>query len=280
MNETDGRRARAWKRWLGPLAMGYLLAVSLACGSSGGDTTEEEEEAPATIHVLRANYGTALSPQQQITTPVTEFAPTDPVCISVEIEGRPRSGTVTLRWPLGAENVEAQVDLADLNGSVIWSAGQTTYVGGTLSHQGMLPPGQHETIVLYQGVEVGRYPYQVAAPPASIAGPYTTEPTVAQPSPPVVNPLPSATPVIYGHWVHPAVPASEHITFALVAVSVGEAAPPMTQVSSAELDATVAGPMNGPLQFSLPRPWPPGAYRMVGSGNTLGQFATLDFTIQ
>ncbi len=274
MIDLGSRRRRA--RWLGLLAMGYLVAVSLACGGSGGDG--DEEETPASITIQSATYGTSLTPQYQVATPVTEFAPSDTVCISLAIQGRPRSGIVTLRWPFGAENVEAQMDLASVNGSVFFSVGETTYVGGTLTHEGLLPPGQHETVVLFNGAEIGRYPYTVTAPPASIAGPYVTQP--AQPPPAVVNPVPSATPVIYGHWMHPSIPANEHLTFALVALNVGAAAPPMTTVSSAELDATVAGPMNGPLQFSLPRPWPPGSYRIVGLGNTLGQFATLDFTVQ
>lgn len=269
---------RSWARRLGYLAMGYLLLVSLACGSSGEDTGDDEEEATTSITIRGATYGTSLTPQYQIATPVTEFAPSDTVCISLEIAGRPRSGVITLRWPFGEQNIEAQMDLSSVNGSVFFSVGESTFVGGTLTHEGLLPPGQHETVVLFNGAEVARYPYTVTAPPASIAGPFVTEPSATPPAP--TNPVPSATPVIYGHWVHPSVPANEHLTFTLLAVNVGAAAPPMSTVSSAELDATVAGPMNGPLQFSLPRPWPPGSYRMIGSGNTLGQFATLDFTIQ
>jgi len=117
-----------------------------------------------------------------------------------------------------------------------------------------------------------------ATPPPRIYGPFVTEPEDVLPAP--VNPVPSATPVIYGVWSHPAVPAGEHITIQLLAVNVGAAAAPMSQVSAAELDATIAAPMHGPLNFSLPRPWPPGQYRVVATGSTLGEFATLDFVVQ
>jgi hypothetical protein len=150
------------------LALGQLLALSLACGTSG-TTTDPATDPAAGITVRRVTYGTALGPNQQITTPVQIFQPTDPVSCSVEIAGRPSSGTVTLRWPVGpTEEATASVDLSNTNGGVLFSVGQTTYVGGTLSHTNPLPIGIYETIVQYNGTEVGRYPFEVGPPPGAI----------------------------------------------------------------------------------------------------------------
>ncbi len=261
--------------------LGVCMLVWLACGTSGEDTSSSS---PTTITVVSARYGTALDAQYRITAPAETFAPMDPVSISLEIEGRPEAGTVMLRWPLGGSNVEASVDLATVNSGVLVSVGQNTFVGGTLTHTGPLPPGDYETIVLFNGTEVGRYPFVVAGalPPgtvtAAISGPFTTEPGTPRPAP--TNPFPSATTTIHAAWDHMNVPANEQLTFALVAVDVGTAAAPGSQVSSAQTTVPEAGPHNGPLQFSLPRPWPPGSYRITGTGNTLGEFATLEFTVQ
>lgn len=268
-------------RRLGYAALGTLIGNLVACGGAG-DGAEESTEAPAAITIRSATYGTALDAQQRIAQPVQEFAPTDPVSISLELQGRPRGGVVTMRWPLGAENVDASIDLAGVNGSTIFSIGESTYVGGTLSHTWPLPPGEYTTIVLYQGTEVARYPFRVVgggtAAQAAFTGPFTTAPSDTLP--PVVSPLPSATPVMYFAW-SANLPANESLAFSLVAVDVGSAAPPMTTVATGSgFTAAQAGPNHGPLQFSLPRPWPPGSYRVVGVGSTLGEIATFDFVVQ
>lgn len=273
-------------RSLGYVVLGVLLGNLGACGGSGDGSSEnaESEQVPTAITIRSATYGTALDARQQIAQPVQEFAPTDPVSISLELRGRPRGGVVTLRWPLGARNVDAAIDLASVNGSTIFSIGESTYVGGTLSHTGPLPPGEYTTIVLFEGAEVGRYPFRVvdaagSAARGAFAGPFTTAPSDTLP--PVVSPLPSATPVMHFAWNHPSLPANESLAFSLVAVDVGAAAPPMTTVATGPaFTAAQAGPYHGPLQFSLPRPWPPGSYRVVGVGSTLGPIATFDFTVQ
>jgi hypothetical protein len=53
-----------------------------------------------------------------------------------------------------------------------------------------------------------------------------------------------------------------------------------TVTTGAPFTASQAGPYHGPLEFSLPRPWPSGSYRVVGEGSTLGEIATLDFVVE
>lgn len=264
------------KTRVGYVVLGMLLC-HVGCGGSGAD---ESQPTPTSITIRSATYGTALDAQQHVARPVQEFAPTDPVCISLELEGRPRQGLVTLRWPLGARIVDASIDLSGVNGATVFSFGESTYVGGTLSHTGPLPPGEYTTIVLFNAREIARYPFRVAGEvTGALAGPFTTAPTDTLP--PVVNPLPASTSTMHFAWNHPALPANESVSFRLVAVDVGEAAPPMTTVTTgAPFPAAQAGPYHGPLEFSLPRPWPVGSYRVVGEGSTLGEIATLDFVVQ
>lgn len=113
-----------------------------------------------------------------------------------------------------------------------------------------------------------------------VTGPFTTAPTETA-LPPVTKPIPVATPIIYAAWVHPSLPAGEQITLALTAVDVGAAAPAGTLVASAKVTAPAAGPNHGTEKFSAPtKGWPRGQYRITATGNTIGQFGTLDFSIQ
>ena len=155
------------RRIVAGIALGYLLVLSLACGSSG-DVTPPDDPSPTSITVRSVRYGTALGANQQIQNPVERFQPTDPVHVSVEIAGRPRGGTVTLRWPVGTEEATASVDLSSVNGGVFFSVGETTYVGGSLTHENPLPIGVYTTIVEFNGAEIGRYPFEVGPPAGAI----------------------------------------------------------------------------------------------------------------
>lgn len=119
---------------------------------------------PGGLQVRAVHYGRAMSPQQQITEEVQQFLPTDPVHVSVEIAGRPRAGTLKFRWDVFGEEASASVDLSSVNGGVLFSVGQSTFVGGTLSHQNPLPIAMYETVLEFNGAELGRYPFVVGPP--------------------------------------------------------------------------------------------------------------------
>jgi len=115
---------------------------------------------------------------------------------------------------------------------------------------------------------------------AQIVGPYVTAPSETA-LPPVVNPIPVPTPVIFFAWAHPSVPANEHITITLIARNVGAVAPPNTTVTTTMVTAPQAGANHGTSRFSAPTAgWPPGQYRVTATGESVGPFSQLDFAIQ
>lgn len=124
-------------------------------------------------------------------------------------------------------------------------------------------------------------PESVPADPAVgtyLRGPFPTPPSDTA-LPAVVNPFPSTTTTMYFAWSHANLPANEQLTFSMIAVEVGSAAPPGTTVTTAEAAMPEAGPHHGPVNFSLPRPWPPGTYRVTAVGNTIGEFGTVELRV-
>src|SRR5262245_59897824 len=81
-SKTQRHRARRIALGVG---LGWCIAISFACGASG----DSNDNPPPTswIRLLSSSYGTALDRQFRISQPVQVFQPTDPVCLSIELEG-------------------------------------------------------------------------------------------------------------------------------------------------------------------------------------------------
>jgi hypothetical protein len=196
--EPSKRRLCRGRRAALGLGIAWCIAISLACGTSGDD--DDPNETPG-LTIRAATYGTALDSQFRISQPVQVFAPTDPVCLSIEIEGRPRTGTITMRWQVRSEVVNASANLADANSGVVFSIGGRTYFGGTLNHTNPLPPGTFDTVVLFNGNEVARYPFRVAPPPDAIPSVVRTAQT-ARGHTPDYHPVDPTTQFGRGDTVH------------------------------------------------------------------------------
>ena len=149
----------------------FLLATSLACGASSRDAEDDPATGPteeeAAIRIVSVTYGTALDDHFTVSQPVERFTPRDPLAISIVVGGRPQ-GILTARVDVYGQILEDQYDLAQVNAGVVWSVGTNTIVGGTFVPDGMTPQGHYETVLLHDGVEVGRYPFEIGPPEGAI----------------------------------------------------------------------------------------------------------------
>jgi hypothetical protein len=98
--------------------------------------------------------------------PGSDFTPEETVYLSLTIKGRPQAGEVAARFYWHDDLVaEAAVDLADVNSGVIFSLGESTYVGYTLTHDEPFPISQaYRADVFYKDEFVESYAFRVVAP--------------------------------------------------------------------------------------------------------------------
>lgn len=132
--------------------------------------TQPEVEAEAGIEILEATFAHGLSEEMAPQDPGADFAPTETIYLSLKVKGRPESGVVTARFYWHEDLIaEAGVDLSDVNSGVIFSIGEDTYVGYTLTHEEPFPlSDRYLAEVFYGDQQLGTYPFQVVAPPEAI----------------------------------------------------------------------------------------------------------------
>jgi hypothetical protein len=111
----------------------------------------------ASIEVLEATFAHGLSEQMEPLDAGASFASDETVYLSVKIKGRPKAGLVTAHFFFGDVPIaEATVDLADANSGLLFSIGENTYVGYTLSHTDPFPLSEnYRAELFYDGVPLG-----------------------------------------------------------------------------------------------------------------------------
>lgn len=115
--------------------------------------------------------------------------------------------------------------------------------------------------------------------PAAVGGPTLTR-HADDGTMPAAETISTSTPTFYVSWRYPELAAGEAINARLVAVDVGAAAPPGTEVLGASFPITEAGGAAGAFDFSKPTAgWPAGTYRVeVARGAEV--FGTVNIAIQ
>jgi hypothetical protein len=133
------------------------------------------------IEILEATFGHDLTEEMQPVDPGADFRPDETVYLSLRIRGRPKEGVVTARffWR-DAFIAEAGVDLADVNSRLLFSIGENTYAGYSLTHEQPFPLGRgYRAEVSYDGQPLGEYAFRVVPPPEAIPS-QVTEAALAQ----------------------------------------------------------------------------------------------------
>lgn len=122
------------------------------------------------IELLEATFAHGLSEEMQAVDPGADFGPDETVYLSLQIKGRPKEGLVAARFYWHDSLIaEAGVDLADVNSGLLFSIGEDTYAGYTLTHEQPFPQSdQYRAEVFYNDQPLGTYPFQVVPPPEAI----------------------------------------------------------------------------------------------------------------
>jgi len=133
-------------------AMVIVLAFT-ACGGGA-------EVKPS---VKNVTFAEKLDENYQAVNPKTQFTPTDIVYVSVDIAGRPKTGILNGKFFYGDQLItEATVDFSSVNSGVLFSIGEDTYAGFSLSPTQPWPVSKDYRLELYlDSSKVGSYPYEV-----------------------------------------------------------------------------------------------------------------------
>lgn len=102
---------------------------------------------------------------------VTDFFLEDEtINLSIELEGRPKSGVVAAKFMFRDHMVtEVTLDVATVNKGVIFSFGQNTFVRFEITHKKPLPVGACYTAeVTFDGQPLGKFPFRIAPPEGSL----------------------------------------------------------------------------------------------------------------
>ena len=135
-----------------------ILAVT-ACSTIAGvfnpSTTSISVKSVTLAGGLDANY--------QAVNPKTQFLSTDTINVSVDVTGRPTTGTMNGKFYYGDQLIsEATLDFSNVNQGVIVSIGGDTFAGFHLTPSQPWPVGTGYHFDLYiNGTKLGSYPYQV-----------------------------------------------------------------------------------------------------------------------
>jgi hypothetical protein len=172
------------------LLLWLVLVLFLVVGCGGGEeptpvviivtppppqaeaTVEVEQPGPAQpgIQILEATFAHGLSEEMQPVDPGADFGSGETIHLSLKIKGRPEEGLVVARFFWHESLIaEASVDLADVNSGLLFSIGEDTYAGYTLTHDEPFPVSdRYYAEVLYNGQPLGSYPFRVMPPADAI----------------------------------------------------------------------------------------------------------------
>ena len=155
------------------------IVIVVTSSPSGAEPTSEIVQptvAAAGIEIVEATYAHGLGEQMEPIDPGSEFGPSETVNLSLRIKGRPKEGVIAARffW-YDALITEASVDLADANSGLLFSFGEDTYVGFSLTPDPPFPlSDQYSTQVFFNDQPMGVYSFSVVPPPDAIASTVTS----------------------------------------------------------------------------------------------------------
>jgi hypothetical protein len=164
---------------------------------------QEPAQPAASVEVLDAVFAHGLTEEMEPVDPGSDFGSSETVYLSVKLKGRPKEGEVIAHfyW-LDSFIADAAVDLADANSGVIFSIGENTYVGYTLSHEETWPLGYGYRADLFYGDQaLGSYPFRIA-PPAGAIPTQITDVVLAKGADENYNPIEPATTFAPGEAVY------------------------------------------------------------------------------
>jgi hypothetical protein len=154
------------------------IVIVVTSAPTGTEPTTEVVQPPADtgVEILEAVFAHGLGEEMQPVDPGSDFGPSDTVNLSLKIKGRPKEGVITARfyW-YDAPISEASVDLADANSGVLFSIGEDTYAGYSLTPDQPFPiSDQYSAQVFFDDQFVDTYRFHVVPPPDAIPSTVTS----------------------------------------------------------------------------------------------------------
>jgi hypothetical protein len=127
-------------------------------------------EPSAGIEILEATFAHSLTDQMEPIDPGADFRSGETVYLSLKIKGRPKEGAVRAEFYWHDVFIaDATVDLSDANSGVLFSIGEDTYAGYTLTHDQPFPlSDQYRADVFYGDQALGSVPFRVVPPADAI----------------------------------------------------------------------------------------------------------------
>ena len=140
-------------------ALLLLTLLSTACTkpvATGGSSISQ-------IVVRSVTLAESLNENYQAVNPKTQFNPTDTIYVSVDVAGRPSTGSLTGKFYFGEQLIsEATLDFSTVSQGLIFSIGEDTYAGFNLSPSQPWPVGTEYRFELYiNESKSGDYPFEV-----------------------------------------------------------------------------------------------------------------------
>jgi len=132
------------------------LIIVLALTACGGGADVKPS-------VKSVTFAENLNESYQAVNPKTQFKPTDIIYVSVDIAGRPKTGILNGKFYYGQQLItEATLDFSSVNSGVLFSIGEDTFAGFSLSPTQNWPVSKDYRLELYlDNVKMGSYPYEV-----------------------------------------------------------------------------------------------------------------------
>jgi hypothetical protein len=149
------------------------IVIVVTSSPSGAEPTAvpvQPTTAAAGVEILEATFAHGLGEQMEPIDPGSEFSPSETINLSLRIKGRPKEGVITARffW-YDSPITEASVDLADANSGLLFSFGEDTYVGFSLTPDQPFPlSNQYSAQVFFDDQPVGTYTFSIVPPPEAI----------------------------------------------------------------------------------------------------------------
>jgi hypothetical protein len=142
------------KKLLVMLSASLIIVLALTACGAGADVKPS---------VKSVTFAEKLNENYQAVNPKTQFKPTDVVYASVDITGRPKTGILVGKFYYGDQLIsDATVDFSSVNSGVLFSIGEDTFAGFSLTGTQPWPVSKDYRMDLYlNDGKVGSYPYEV-----------------------------------------------------------------------------------------------------------------------
>lgn len=143
------------------LVCAALVAV-LAMTACGGGTTSSGITVSG-ITTKSVTLAESLNANYQPVNPKTQFKSIDTIYVSVDVAGRPTTGTLNGKFYYGDQLIsEANLDFSTVNQGVIFTIGEDTFVGLHLTPSQPWPVDSgYRFMLTINGTKVGDYAYEI-----------------------------------------------------------------------------------------------------------------------